>query len=626
MTDGVVVFRSAEWLGPVRRAPWGDPVDSEFVAEVLRVDNALVDTTTQAVYSGDGTRLSCLDLSWLTPRDARLEEAPEPNAYLPSGVLVPLANAHNPFYLILETCAAMYVADLAGVLAGSNALGWNTDDDANMVDEALAAYGCRLQWGAPVAGEFVRVGTLHVPRFWLRDGGSVAGHLDSPRWAAAGYSSAFFDDLRSRLLPVDPETLVDSRRCVAYDPRLEQAVRTDLNPLSAVDVCRADEAVIVPPLGDLGLAGRASFYSGVDALVALHGDECVNSLFLPPGAAFDELFVDEPGPGQFTIVADVARVAYTPVVVPSGPGQSDVSPGERSAEIPRATLDGLVVRHRDSENAAQAPATYVLTTVWDDAETLDDWLRYHRSLGLAGVLAVDVGSVDGSLDILSSAEWSEFVEVLPSSDLPSDDDRVLVDAARQRWPSAWGILLDPDEFLVTGTGDAADPMLLGAMRAACVVTIPRYPVTARRSAASPDGDIAPTTLDLDVRLARGGSPSVAIDLHAADPPADIPRGMEPRARIDLAFSEVGILRVPVLTLGLLRQKVARAAEVLAANPGMPQAAGRLARWAELRDRDLVAAYLDQFVRDDLVAPDGTPDSDLVVDRRLVISLQQQVAT
>lgn len=589
-----VVHSSVEPIGAVRLVPTGEPVEMEFAAEVLRMTDVVVDVATQAVLDDEA---GCVELSWLHPRG----DAPDPvdvaTTYVDHGVLAPLTHAVNEFYLLVETCAGLYVCDRAGVLAGAELVGARPPMATFLLEEGVALYGCAVPDRSARLGR-IRVGELYVPRFWVRPAGSGEGHFDAPHWAAAGYSRAYLADLRSRLLEVPaPEPSI-----VAFSAQ-EGAELTD----GQVTACHAVGAVVLPGPDGLGLAARAALYARVRALVAMHDESNVNAVFLPDGAVFDEVFAGGETPGQFAILAGLRGLDYSATVVPADE--------DRSAD----DLVGLgpMLAARAGDASRPSPVVYLLTGVWDNADLLDDWLEHHRRLGVAGVLAMDFGSTDGSVELLRSPRWSGFVDLVPFPGLKADHSALLVQAARGRWLDGWGLLIDPDEFLVTATGDLAEPTLLGAMAAADLVTLPRFELTAPRSTAVQAPTGRPDASDLTLRLAAQDQGKVMVDL-ASDATASL-SAHEGAGHVQLSLSDprTCLLHAPVRSFERYEQKVDHAATTLAVNDHLDEGfAWHWRRWVAVRDEGgLPAEYLAQFVADDAV--DGLlADGTYVPDPRL----------
>jgi hypothetical protein len=95
----------------------------------------------------------------------------------------------------------------------------------------------------------------------------------------------------------------------------------------------------------------------------------------------------------------------------------------------------------------------------DEADIVRDFIEYHASLGIDRFVATDVGSTDGTLDILSEYERSGRLH-LTRYENPSvrAEERDWLTAAavcaREEFGASWCVFADPDEFWVFPTGDA----------------------------------------------------------------------------------------------------------------------------------------------------------------------------
>jgi hypothetical protein len=594
VTGPSIVHSSVEPIGAVRLVPTADPVVMEFVSEILRLEDCVVDAATQAVYPGGAT--SCAELSWLHPRGEAVESEPVATSYREHGVLAPVTHAVNEFYLLLETCAGLFVCDQAGVLAGADLIGERPAEADSRLDEALALYGCTVPAsglrGSGLRGRrYVRVGELFVPRFWIRPVGADDGHFASPRWAAAGYSALYLEDLRSRLAPL-PAPAADR---VAFDPQWPAATPADTLTDAIIEACHDAGAIVLPSLVELGLAERAALYARLRSLVAVHGESNVNVVFLPDAATVTEVFTGEDHPGQFAILADLRGLEYSATVAGGGidsPTTSPLDGRQLAALLDAGTAAG--------EPGPTAPPLYLLTGVWDNADLLDDWLEHHRSLGVSGVLVMDFGSIDGSVELLRSDRWSSFVEMLPFPGLRADHSLLEAEGARARWSHGWALMIDPDEFLMTATGDLDDPVLRGAMAAADIVTIPRFEMTTRRSLAEASTGGRPDAGDLTLRLVAQDQGKVMFDLESDAIPNLSAHDGHGRAQVFLGDSRICLLHAPVRSYLRYAQKVDHAAITLKANDHLDEGhAWHWRRWIRIRDEGgLNAEYLEQFVPDD----------------------------
>ena len=245
-----------------------------------------------------------------------------------------------------------------------------------------------------------------------------------------------------------------------------------------------------------------------------------------------------------------------------------------------------------------APRIHLLTGVWDNADLLPGWLAHHREMGFGGVVLMDYGSTDGSLEILRSPEWADFVEILPFSGLDSDVNRELLVHSQSRWPMDWALFIDPDEFVFTPRRSTDDPSILIAMEGHDLVTLPRYEMTAPRSVAR--SAVFPGIDVMTLRLVEQDQGKVMVRL-SVDMPVDLAghTGQTDRSGT-IEGTPTCLLHVPVRSYERFAQKVDHAEETFALNPDLPDWwAWHWRRWIEIRDNGgLAGEYLEQFVNDD----------------------------
>ncbi|HEY1796710.1 MAG TPA: glycosyltransferase family 2 protein [Stellaceae bacterium] len=121
----------------------------------------------------------------------------------------------------------------------------------------------------------------------------------------------------------------------------------------------------------------------------------------------------------------------------------------------------------------------------DEVDIVRDFIEYHASLGIERFVATDVGSTDGTLDILCEYERSGRLHLTRydnPSVRPEHRDWLTAMAARARdaFNGSWCTFCDPDEFWVFPTGDAPSYF---ARPQAPIAIFPRYnmlPVAGRQ--------------------------------------------------------------------------------------------------------------------------------------------------
>jgi glycosyltransferase involved in cell wall biosynthesis len=120
--------------------------------------------------------------------------------------------------------------------------------------------------------------------------------------------------------------------------------------------------------------------------------------------------------------------------------------------------------------------------VIDEADIVERFLAYHLSIGIDAFVAVDVGSTDGTLDLLSRHERAGYLHHFRAN---GEWNWLLIRMARERYDAEWCLFGDADEFWIFPDGDAR--AYLGSAPSG-IVLFPRYNVLPLRDAVS--GSIA----------------------------------------------------------------------------------------------------------------------------------------
>jgi len=97
--------------------------------------------------------------------------------------------------------------------------------------------------------------------------------------------------------------------------------------------------------------------------------------------------------------------------------------------------------------------------VVDEADIIGAFIEYHLGRGVDALVATDVGSTDGTLDILSRYEASGRLHLIRLHDpataaLNHDIPGGMLEAARDRYRAEWCLFCDADEFWVFPGEDA----------------------------------------------------------------------------------------------------------------------------------------------------------------------------
>lgn len=270
--------------------------------------------------------------------------------------------------------------------------------------------------------------------------------------------------------------------------------------------------------------------------------------------------------------------------------------------------------------------TAVATTTWNSIDLVRTFLVHYRQLGVDQVLVMDFASTDGTRDVLASAEWRGFVDLVPFPGIALlDSSNILLGIARARFaPDDWCLFCDPDELLVTPSM-TIDDARRGLAADAGSVVIPRFNLTAQRSVAL-NAQQRLSALDaLTLRVDRRQVRSIDEDIRRErlDPPwifTAIPGKAFVRLGTALAVEDgdhsantsgardaecpagVYLLHAPLRTYEAFCGKLELARIGFRLNPHLPQVHGwQVRRWIDQLDAGtLHDEYVQQFIPDDQV--------------------------
>lgn len=138
--------------------------------------------------------------------------------------------------------------------------------------------------------------------------------------------------------------------------------------------------------------------------------------------------------------------------------------------------------------------------VVDEADIISDFLEYHLWLGVDVFVAVDLGSTDGTLDILRRYARSGRLHLTEYQDHTAEEERrgwwtAMVNAAKRSYGAEWCFFCDVDEFLVIPGGDVRAYL---AAAPSPIIIFSRFNVVPRRESGS-DRIADFRTFDLIVR-------------------------------------------------------------------------------------------------------------------------------
>lgn len=120
--------------------------------------------------------------------------------------------------------------------------------------------------------------------------------------------------------------------------------------------------------------------------------------------------------------------------------------------------------------------------VIDEADIVEFFLDYHVRLGVDAFVCTDLGSTDGTLDVLRKYEGRGLLHLTPLARPELFDEHngaSWAATARTAFGARWCVFVDPDEFLMLPNRNIAD--FLTPVQAP-IVSLPRYNILPERSA------------------------------------------------------------------------------------------------------------------------------------------------
>jgi len=133
------------------------------------------------------------------------------------------------------------------------------------------------------------------------------------------------------------------------------------------------------------------------------------------------------------------------------------------------------------------------TATLHSIDAIEVFLRHMERIGASGVLVIDLGSEDATLDILTSQRWAGFVHLLPSISMANNDSETwLLAAAKVRFNGLWCLFTDPDELVSPSICNLAPDRDISCYQ------IPRRNVTARRELLDSSGSVNWRDLRLEI--------------------------------------------------------------------------------------------------------------------------------
>jgi hypothetical protein len=260
----------------------------------------------------------------------------------------------------------------------------------------------------------------------------------------------------------------------------------------------------------------------------------------------------------------------------------------------------------------------VATTTLQSMDIIEVFLHHMQRIGAANVVIVDLGSQDGTQDLIRSSRWKGFAHLLEVDSFANDDSsNRLLDRVRDYRYGEWCLFCDPDELPDSRIGTIAVDQ-----ETSCV-SLPRFNVTARREALSREMEapwpslrlevVKPVQRDASDQFTVRLSPpwifgavqskvivrvSRTVSIGEGDHSAELTSGH------DLTEDRLSLRHYPVRSFAAFDQKVKTAEAYLAANPQFEEGWGwHWRRWIRIRHAGkLKEEFLDQYPTNEEIRP------------------------
>ena len=286
------------------------------------------------------------------------------------------------------------------------------------------------------------------------------------------------------------------------------------------------------------------------------------------------------------------------------------------------------------------PQFIVATSTWNSADLIDDFLRHCKKLGASAVFVMEYQSTDNTRELLNAKHWRNFVHIFDIPNVIADSSNSLLAEAQVRFPDAWCLFCDPDEFLVTPNMRFSDLLSNKEVSEPELISVPRHNMSAPFSATyNPSGESQPFstfTLRIDRQKTRSREDFVAETL---DPPwifTAIPgkvlvklqacleigpgdhQATTHNARIQAAPADCCLLHYPIRSYDQFAKKLQLAElQFDTAGDELPEFFGwQYRRWIkQLAANRLYDEYLLQMIPDERI-PELIADGTLTFDTRI----------
>lgn len=267
------------------------------------------------------------------------------------------------------------------------------------------------------------------------------------------------------------------------------------------------------------------------------------------------------------------------------------------------------------------PNVVVLVHVYDQVDLLEPFAAWYTEMGVRRLIVQDMGSTDGSKDVLTQLskqyplDWYSLDDLNLLNHANGNTGDNMAAMARSHYAPEWMMMCDADEFLCFDEGSLGDLLASAARRDATVLTVPCCNMTGH-----PPGRDNEALLSLTTRIIRPYQESYEEQLSRQVPVPFIFVKHQPKSIVlASAFSsykpgshgsnvssgnewpvtEAHFKHYPMRSYSTFQKKVSNVAHFLEINRHLPEWWGwHWRRWIDLEiTNDLEADYNRQFLND-----------------------------
>jgi hypothetical protein len=275
----------------------------------------------------------------------------------------------------------------------------------------------------------------------------------------------------------------------------------------------------------------------------------------------------------------------------------------------------------------------IITGMYNVADLVTEFCKYHLGLGVDKIFVADYGSDDSTLDRLRPFLDAGRVErvPLPTHHLASyNPSNAILGMIRKEGAADW-VSFDPDEFL-TGPENLKDMLTREGARGVEAIAVPRANLTGIRSASAREHYLTHLTLKVvktDTRVAKASAALSSPWIFSRLPPKVMIRAQSSLTTTNGDHDVVGgvkklvpstsleVFHLPMRSYGAFQEKIERGREYFAKNPELAPSTGwHWRRWIELFQSGRLREEYEKQFPDEKTAQAFLAEGRLVRETRL----------